>query len=533
MNYNIQFDYKKSDVPTITGTIQDHVIKNWKVLCDGWTVNHLKGYDPEAQKELTGVYNIISWSEETGKIIIENDILGQRPLFASFSEDRVVISDNFWSVVSSLSGYEIDYTIISQLQHFRRIAPSWKTVVKGVYRLPAGGRIEYSKGQKKPTVEQVHWMKQAPDETIQAHDAAEQLHDAFLKLFEMIGDVYPGRDVWFGNSGGLDSRLIPAYARKAGLDVSGFLVIGKKPFIKTQSEISAEAVAKEYGFRFRKFEYNQGDGWERLLRDLYVNPFGPANFHKNPRFEDFKDQLILNGGDSFTIVNDNNFWRTQNAQSDPVDAMVNSHLFRTESWSEEYGDYVSIVKSQLKTCLDSNSSFSVLRSIHQSFLNQTSPAGAFESMNLAGEFQYIYHPFATKYALKWPEWLFYDRKVQTVLFERYFPNLLKIPDQRGFVWKNGLQKNAKNSLLRKIEYRLRTSGLQYRRWMNSAWMKEVLKNVSVFIDECDSQYGKEFIHSFHSFSNTQDQLDMMKLSVLMSVLESNKLPVVNSSNQNS
>lgn len=530
MNYKIEWDFEKEPVLNVEGRITCEAHGRWNVFLDGWIEPGVSYNDPKNLVQLTGVYNLIYWDSISGQLIIENDRLGQRPLYASFSDRRVILSDNFWVVTKSLEKVEIDDSTITQLQLFRRLVPSWKTVVKNVYRLPAGSRMTFQRGDTDVEIKQIKWMKQQPDSFIDNEIAADQLHKTFMDLFGMVGDLFPKRDIWFGNSGGLDSRLIPAYAEKAGIKVNGYLVSNKKRFLKNQSEKSADIIAKKYGFSFKKLRYDQGNGWSRLLRDLYVNPFGPANFHKNPQYEFFKDTLILTGGDSFTIVNDNNFWKTQEARKDPVRAMVFRQLLRKGIRDIDVDGYKSIIERQISICLDDGDAFSTLRSIHQVILNQTSPAGAFESMNLAGEFQYIYHPFATEQALKWPEELFYDRKVQSQLFKKYFPDLLLIPDQHGNYWEERFNKSFLDEFLRKVNLKVRTSGLDYRSWVTDDWVENLKDEVLKYGKDIGSVTSVNILNKFDFFSQPQDKLDMLKLSAMTVLLEEGSFDICNQAN---
>ena len=515
--YKIRFFLEGEKKPVVTGPIEKYQSNHWTTFLDGWVDQREENWRPFSSAPMIGVYNIVYWHPKSCRLVVENDLLGQRPLYITVVRgSEVLLSNDFWSVFCELHRPVVDFGAVEQLCNFRRLAPSWKTLVQQIYRLPAGGRAEISRKIPEIKIGQVFAMNQNPDMKIDANLAAEQLNDSIRAIFSRVQRSYRGSEIWFGNSGGLDSRVIPAYAQSSGVRLKGFVVCERRPRgLLNQSEKSARAIAKSYKFPHYGIDYKTGSGWERLLRDVAVNPFGPANFHKNAAFENFSGSLVLTGGNSFTVANDTNAWLEFAKEADVTEAYVRHNIARSSFISrDKKSEYIEAVRSQLKGSLNNDSAFCVSRSIHQSILNQTSPAGAFESMNFAGDFQYIYHPYATNAALHWPEELFYNRRVQLALFKNYFPGLLNIPDQNKAVWKPGGGRN-KQSLVERLLRRARTNGLAYSRWLNSTWFVRLIDKVEAELSGDESGYAREIFASRASFSDVQDQLDMIKLSLIV------------------
>lgn len=513
MSFKIIINFDAPNNTVVEGNIQKLKKDKWDVYIDGWLENDIL---PDENKNRIGVFNLILWDPTTACLKIENDLLGQRPLYISLNNGKIIISDNYWNVFSDLDRIDIDYDSIEQMLNFRRLVPSWKTFDKKIIRLPAGGLYEYKKGNSHYCVKQKLRMEQAPDESIGLKDAVNQLHESLLNLFSNINNIFNSFEIWFGNSGGLDSRIIPAYAHLFGIKINGFIVSNNKPLgLYNQSIHSGERIANYFGFPFLKINYYEGSGWERMIQDLYVNPFGPSNFHKNPKYDFFRNKLVLNGGSSFTIANDNNFWKIAEQMNNPIRSFIDKYLIRSNVKLDMLDEYEDLIRYQFED-FNVDDTFSLMRTMHQTYLNVTSPMGAFESMSFAGEFQYIYHPYATSKALKWPKHLFYDRIVQIELFNKHFPDLLSIPDQKGRYWND--DKKTK-SFSNKINMRIRKSGLDYPKWLKSSWFMKTFKQVEKYIYNSNSKLAIENFNRLNNYNKYQDQLDMIKISLIIAHME--------------
>jgi hypothetical protein len=315
--------------------------------------------------------------------------------------------------------------------------------------------------------------------------------------------------------------LIPAYAAHSGTAVKGFIVSESKPFgFASQSDVSSDLIARSFGFVNNKINYDAGNSWKRMLRDIFANPFGPANFHKNAGYEQFLGATILNGGNSFLIANDSNSWRLLSDREDALERYAARVLFRDNVVDSSVPDYLDHVRNEIFSVIPKLDNISVFRSLHQIYLNKTSPAGAFESMNLAGDFQYIYYPFISAASKEWPEAIFYDRAVQMALFKNYFPDLLKFPDQKGKVWNERHRIGAVAKVRNKVRMRFRTDGLSYARWLSSVWYKSLNDAAERFVHHSGNSLAINILRDSEACTSSQDRFDLLKLSVLCCCISS-------------
>lgn len=499
-----------------------HENKEETTYVDGWL-------DPLQDGNLTGVYNVFSITNDRKKITVSNDPLGQRPAYYFYNQNQIVFSSCFWKLQSTLDVNEksgqVNLHGLYQLKKFRRLAPSSTTLHKNIFLLEAGVKLDFYFEKIKPKKTHTYSIQHFETNDITATEAARQLSEVLDKNISLIPDRFGTNSFYFGNSGGLDSRVIPAIANKHGLTAKGFLVSDMSGLIKNQSYVSAKRVQNILKFECSYFDFreNSSQFWERLIRDLLINPFGPANFHKNANFQLFKDSLVLNGGNSFLIANDNDSWKQY---TNPGTDAINHYpkkILKRNFLNEGLNDisdqsYTSLVREELSETVDIQDPFSTCRALHQKLLNKTSPQGAFESMSRSGTFSYIYYPGTEEITKYWPKSLFFNRKVQTELFKNFFPKLLNIADQNNKI-------SGYSSLRSRVLFKLRSNGLKYRTWVSETWYKELFMQVETKVKSLDSSLALEILLLNNHYNSAQDKMDNLKLALAIALIQKNISPL--------
>ena len=499
--------------------------------CQLWVDGHLilpdeslDTFDPDATYD--GIYNFIYLSKAKSSVIIANDPLGQKPLYYRQVGNYLYLGSCFWDLASinrDANRTVINEAALESLLVLRRIVPAHHTLHSEINILPAGAKL--INGAMGIELHHVWGMMQRPDRTISTRDAASELKSNLLSGFSRIKESGKYSWFWFGNSGGLDSRVIPALADEAGLGCKGFLVSGDRiPRLKNQSKLASEKVAEKYGvenlfidFRSKKCTVDQ-----RISRDLLVNPFGPANYHKNADYCRFRHGLVVNGGNSFLIANDNGSWkRHMNKDGAALNGYFNDILVRKGGEEASRVDYVQeFVKSELDDVVDLSDPFSVCRTLHQKYLNKTSPMGAFESMNWVSDFHYMYYSGASTLYRHWPKEIFFDRSVQKEFMGHFYPDLISIADQGG----NKLGNGQKKTLLEKFVSKARGNGLAYGQWLNSRWLRKLVSEVKDYEFLQNNSRSRAILSRFGQFSSAQDNLDMVKIALVVGMIESGIMP---------
>ena len=304
-------------------------------------------------------------------------------------------------------------------------------------------------------------------------------------------------EIWFGNSGGLDSRLVPAmlFMTNKNIKLNGFTISGNKRN-KSNTNKSANLLSKQYNFNNTYHNFMDSNLEKSIERDIYINPLAPADFHKNIIYEKMINKFILNAGNGFIISNDNNFWKKYANEKNGWMAYFKKVILKNDINSAKEKFYLDTFKAFIKD-IDLKDNFSIIRIIHQLLLNKISPMGGFESQSYAGSFQYLYSNVLASKSLSWDKNYFYDRKLQKYLFGNYFKEIAYIPDQNGVkINSNLLSKFAQKFLGKFILH-----GLDYELWKDSLWFDQVnaLSDIKP-----------------HELKNTsfQETLDLIKINLL-------------------
>lgn len=482
-------------------------IHNNKInLFEGYLIedNFLDKVHPENNK---GVFNYVEIDCSKKVITIINDKLGQLSLYYYLFNGEFVLSNSFWSILKIIGKSRISIleTRLKEMLFFHRIPIEGETFIEHVKFVKASSvlKIDYDKSVVR---EEKYWkIKQITDNNISLEEASQKLEKSFDNFFNFLKTKFQNQTFVFGNSGGLDSRLIPMFARKHDLNLIGVTIGNRKPYkiFKSVSHRSAEKISKLFGFQNYSIESTKGDYNKRLLLDIRNNPFSGNQVFKNTydQLPDF--QNLICGGNGFIVSNDSGIWE----QFDNIDPEKRfEFLFdylNKEKLSIPYKnsyrvkkylniplniDYTQSLYRKWFTKKDINKfkndfiyfynenkdldNFSLIRHLHLSILNKQSPNGGLESINRTKSFFYLYYPFALEESVKWDKDFFYGRKILTSIIKRNNEKLAHIPDQK--MNKIIGQSTRMNKL---INIAIRRSGMDYVLWANQTKFKKVAKDI--------------------------------------------------------
>lgn len=469
-------------------------------------------YDPiKSTEELfstnykNGVFNVVKYNSQERTIEVKNDRLGMFPLYVYRDAQTFVICSNFWDIIN-LKGIHLQLTI--DRQNFKtylggiRIPDEGATYFKYISLLKAGTTQRFELGHVElKWSETRYWdLMQEPDVHLKLNDVVDQMDNNIRDLFKSISNQFPNERFGFGNSGGVDSRIIPMYAKEFDLNLIGCTIGDPKPrsvFYSTTFN-SAKQIADLYGFKNFELSYHTADVDARLLLDIKNSPFGGCQVYKNPveQAPDFNHMLC--GGNGFIVSNDNNSWRTfcqLNSEEEQLNFLINyNSVFKNRLRKEKIGrfigtedkwqnktfnsifsqDYHERFSESLKHFIRANnykSNFSIIRSFHQRILNKHSPMGGYESLSGTRIPIYLYYPYSLEDSLRWNEDFFYDRKILKSLIIKKDPKLAQIKDQKCS------QINGSNQPKRQLaELLIRKSGMDYLDWYhsNTSMMKKFI-----------------------------------------------------------
>ncbi len=464
-------------------------------------------------KNFTGFYNILCYCPAKNQIIVRNDELGMLPLYYFHKSNTFIISNNLWLIITNIDpgDLKLNIPIIKSFFHFSRIPDESETYFQNINQLPAASKLLYDLTKNTIQISNYWSLEHNPDINIKAGDAVELLDQDLTSLFRYLKSKYPDKKFGFGNSGGLDSRLIPLFASESDLKVEGFITGNSKPgkLFYSASHNSALKIARELKFNHHNISYKPVNFDERLTLDIRNNTLSNNQVFKNPYDKLPEFDYMFCGGNGFIISNDSNKWKAFkniNTKDEKIKFLIDyinklkfssrqekilAALFKTKSKAKKYF-YNSFIQNEMpgfteyfanfyeKHKLKDNISF--IRSFHQSIYNRHSPSGGFESINRTKKSFYLYFPWAMANTLRWQDDFFFDRRILRELILRKSYPLGLIPDQTG---RTLIGKTNKYYALAKTL--IRGSGLDYREWYKDPFIigstKKILNRPNPLFNE--------------------------------------------------
>ena len=172
----------------------------------------LEGYKlwgTEILNKLEGQFSFVIYDKEKQTLFMARDRVGQKPLFYSFSDERIIIASTIEPIVKLLKRFEIDsqsmYTFL-QLG----VVPAPKTIFQNIFKLKNAEFILVDIQKNQIIKKGTYW---SPEQYI---DYKKFKYDEFLSLFEEAVKKRCVADVGISSflSGGLDSTSIIKQAAK-------------------------------------------------------------------------------------------------------------------------------------------------------------------------------------------------------------------------------------------------------------------------------------------------------------------------------
>lgn len=246
------------------------------VLC-----SYLREPDAGFLSRIMGEFTFVSYSHATRTVYFGTDRLGRENLFYYSDGKRLVIGDDFWEIASYLDiGIsDVDMQSLKEFVAFN-YPVLYGTIIRDVSFVPPAtyARFQLDTGDIRLTR---YWdIRYAPDPSISLVDAVEQLDTALDRTFKQILSLNPERTFGVGLSGGLDSRLIPHYAKRNNMPIRGFIIGQSRPHgvLLSRDHRSARAIADFYGIHQTEVEWDADSYQEKMRRDVRNYPMGTSEF---------------------------------------------------------------------------------------------------------------------------------------------------------------------------------------------------------------------------------------------------------------
>jgi len=500
-------------------------------------------------KTIIGNFNFFKYNKKTNEFILKNDKFGTYSIYLYHTSHKLIISNNVWKIIALLKDTEISIN----KDYFRFAIGTWetnldgKTLFNNITELnPATNLTGNFNNISKLKINTYFSLIQNSNSKLTIKEAVDKLDNDLNFTFSRINRNNPNALLGFGNSGGLDSRLIPIYAKQNNIKTKGFTTLNKYPktFFKSITYLNAKKTAKAYNFENKFINYKFKNYEDRNLLDIRNNPFGTSEMFKNPYDKLPEIDYYVTGGNGFivggawkkivNIKSDADFLKefiTYNSKFKAFNWTKNGNHFFNFLFDEKYIKFINDSKIRFYEENSYKDKFSIIRSFHQYSLNKRSPAGGFESVNRLYKTYNIYYPIVFENTLNWSEDFFFDRIILKELIKKKSTALYNIPSQ-NYEKLNNAPLSILGKVNRRFALKYRTWGLDYENWVQDAsfllYSNTIMKRKNPLFYELLHVSEKEF-NKFNLFKDVHAHisLDILKLKKILDIFIYKEFDLIN------
>ena len=229
----------------------------------------------KAVSMLDGMFAFAYHETATDTVYLARDVFGQKPLFYAEANGELIFGSEIKALLKhpSLASRSPDIDALS-LYLMMEYIPGPRTGILGISELQPGHVLTYTRGRLSLASYQ-SVSNVIREEFVDEHQAVEQFDCLLSRAIEqqLVADAPVGIFL----SGGLDSSLIAAMAKRHRSDVATFTI--KFPQASFDESIYAEEVAKKIGTRHTTIalsRQNCVDGIQDLLKNV-DQPFADSS----------------------------------------------------------------------------------------------------------------------------------------------------------------------------------------------------------------------------------------------------------------
>ena len=255
--------------------------------------------------KIIGEFFLIIYDKKLKILSILNDKSGREPLFYYLNKGSFIFSDNFWEIINIVNPSENDIDIQSLKEFVVFHYPLFnKTFIRNLEIFPPASAGTYDIIQEKFTIKKYWDLRYNVDEKKKLYDAVSELDMSIDSALSVI-EKFNGRDKVYGVgiSGGLDSRIIPFYARKHGLDLLGFIIGESKPhkIFLSRDHNNAKEIADFYNIRLHNIDIDSEPIEVKLRNDVNYYPIGTSQYIISLRDSIPRFDILLTGATGIIV----------------------------------------------------------------------------------------------------------------------------------------------------------------------------------------------------------------------------------------
>lgn len=505
-------------------------------------------------------YETVSYcviNKKKNNIEVFNSLSGLVPIFYYKTEEKFCVSDNFWDMIDYIKPTYKMLDNLSIKEHMATVFPLFDTTfILGMKYLMPGFKLYYDILKKDIRLErkfELTYNSKISDINLAKINFESRMNKMFSDVKEECGDVIYG----VGVSGGLDSRIIPYFAQKFNMRLSGFILGNKRPhyLLKSQDHKNAALISKYYNISLKELKWDKSKLLDKIDYEIKVDPLGSCEFFK---FEEMKNiHVLIHGGNGY-IVGSSLPHNIEELSSDDLmkrirelgrlympNTLFNMRINKVFKFVlnkeieikhyEKWYDYVfpKEIEREIERKLNQfikkekergKNNISIFEEYFHGLIGARNKYGAFESQGGKVRSFSIYLPGLLEESMKWDSCILENREVlKEFIFEK-IPELSKIAEQN---YKGRLLKEEKSlyiKIIDAVKFALRGNGT------STVEQKFFRKSRKIFLNAMFSGTGwfyrifpiEENVGRISKFDNPRVACRLWKIKLVLDAIENKK-----------
>lgn len=464
----------------------------------------------EFVKCLKGEFCLVDYDVTRNILFFATDHLGKEAPLVYQNGQQLLITNDFWHGIEIIKPQEcdIDWQVVKEKIVCRSAVLPGNTIVKNYQLMPAGSLAEVNLEEDIQAHYRLYWkLEFKPNRNVRIEDAAQKVYDTLDNTFALLAKKYPKNTKFgIGISGGWDSRLVIAFAKKHNLKLVPFC-IGEKysifPF-HTDGYQVVKRLAKYFQLDNLTFIPHDKESYiKKVADDVLLSPnkgseIEISNSSSEPDFD-----IMLNGEHGSEIFgyppdviiplmeyDKSDIWKyliKYLSWTDKTDMILNE-----EEWNcskRKVKDYIKDLEAgELKL----EEQYAVFYYYYLKVLTPWTKYGFFESNYGKKERYSAYlNPDLFEQYLSWDPMYFVNRSLQRKVFMTYFPELSKMSDESPdapLYWRGMNIRNVPYRFAYALKKLFLKSSLRREVWLKRdkgfhQLYRKVLKENAKYVDE--------------------------------------------------
>jgi len=505
--------------------------------------------------KLKGEFFLVWCDKKLKEIYIGNDKIGRETLFYFYDKKKFIISNDFWEIVNIIKPCESDINIQGVKEFIICGRPLFfKTIINNLNFFPAASIGKFSIKDKIFHIDNYWDFKYTPDDNLSLDKAIERLDLLLNNALRRIKGQHNLNTIYgFGLSGGLDSRLIPHYAKKHNIKLKSFIIGERKPhkLLLSRDHANAKKIAKFYKLRLYDIPYNSISFYEKAYSELKFVPMGNARLFQTVRESNFpKFDVLLTGMNGGEVFGSEIPFKIQNLNKEQlIDKIISSfsRVYEQENIFKRTCKYFFKPllngdlnkRKRINSLIDKKAYLKAKQKIEKFveteikkdktnidiiqkylfFLIQNNKYGSFGMFFKKKNYSIFSDSYFIEESLRWKPAFLINRKLQTQFFLKKFPKLAKIPSQdfRPAIYYH--DKGLFRRILAITEFILRGGGVvRYTKWSKK---KEYLDFARKVLSE-DNKIFKNIFNVEDILNSKSIHENLVKIKLLLDFINKKK-----------